>query len=857
MIPVELIRQKDYPAIVDWALALKEKDRLAVLKALQETDYHPLFSGEDAHDAFSLSKVVCARNYTEQKLFPIHWPKNQTKLHELLGSSNSSVHHALLTYFSHTAPDYLDSIIKDLLLATYTYPDFRLIWSFYQHGWIKFNEESFVNILFYAGRYMHNPRDDIAWLRENPQVIEKLIIPFPQYEVPVLLRSHFYQADNSPYGGILTEFWDEMFKQLMAENLLPRQLIKELLASLTNNFKKARLDWHIRLVNMFNPQKDEWIDNQQLLFSGLNASNNSVVNFVIQTIQTLYTHPEFDHSSFMQCFPVISGREKCDKSLLIALDIAETLAERYPQYRTTLAQNVSGTLIQRTEKLQLRTAELMLKYQPTQDVAALTEPWLGGLKHSVLALLQCDSPLDESHVIPMLQHEQVIVPENWDALLFQTGKMLENKEALDIELFYAGIIALQDELPAGYKKQLQPYYKKLHKKYLGSSILYSLRDFFQQWLNDEYASMPERYERRLPHLQNQNQLVLSRLRDNCHLTLLATPSHTPFYVSPRILVERLLAHERENYPVDVDDLIIACNRILPGEVTAEVKQQAFMLTGKYAQAVQYLLRITDDISATNDEFLPLWTQITRTRNTNGVFPQYESIAKEQASWPGIAQPFTCTYRILIDKNEYKTWYKLALNNRVPYYWERKSLHPYPGHYYYMSLCRDECCHWKDVLYYLSLVPNYPDSWLNFFIPATASGNEVDGFEECLYPLQYLLENQLRVHHAGWVYIAVCLLFEKKISRDLAAEYIQLAIQHNFVDSLYLSECIAYLLMYKYAPVNRFIEYLDNHNGDPAIRRFQKQILENCITLAGEKDLPTNYKKLIAYLNEFIIQGCER
>ncbi|MCV5283175.1 DUF6493 family protein, partial [Escherichia coli] len=88
--------------------------------------------------------------------------------------------------------------------------------------------------------------------------------------------------------------------------------------------------------------------------------------------------------------------------------------------------------------------------------------------------------------------------------------------------------------------------------------------------------------------------------DNCHLSLLATPSHTPFYVSPQILVERLLAHERENYPVDVDDLIVACNRILPGEVTEEVKQQALMLTGKYARAVHYMLGITDDISATND-----------------------------------------------------------------------------------------------------------------------------------------------------------------------------------------------------------------------------------------------------------------
>ena len=88
--------------------------------------------------------------------------------------------------------------------------------------------------------------------------------------------------------------------------------------------------------------------------------------------------------------------------------------------------------------------------------------------------------------------------------------------------------------------------------------------------------------------RTENQLVLARLRDNCHLTLLATPSHTPFYVSPQILVERLLAHERENYPVDLDDLIVACNRILPGEIIAEVKQQALMLTGKYAQAVQYL-----------------------------------------------------------------------------------------------------------------------------------------------------------------------------------------------------------------------------------------------------------------------------
>lgn len=65
-----------------------------------------------------------------------------------------------------------------------------------------------------------------------------------------------------------------------------------------------------------------------------------------------------------------------------------------------------------------------------------------------------------------------------------------------------------------------------------------------------------------------------------------------------------------------------------------------------------------------------------------------------------------------------------------------------------------------------------------YIPDTATGNEVDGFEECLYPMQFILDHQLRIYHSGWLYVAVCLLFEKKISRDLTFKYINLAISRN-------------------------------------------------------------------------------
>lgn len=174
-------------------------------------------------------------------MFPVSWPVKHTLLHMVSRSRYHAIHDALITYFTHCPPDYLDSVFEDCLRVPHTYPDIRLIWRWFQQGWITFNEAAFANVLFHFEMYTRNVQDEIIWLRENPQIIEKIILPFTQYDVPVLLLSHFHQADNTHHCGVVTEFWDEVFKQLFAENLLPRQLIKELLASLTNNVKKVAL----------------------------------------------------------------------------------------------------------------------------------------------------------------------------------------------------------------------------------------------------------------------------------------------------------------------------------------------------------------------------------------------------------------------------------------------------------------------------------------------------------------------------------------------------------------------------------------------------------------------------------------
>lgn len=849
MIPVELIRQQNFNAIVDWSLALTEDERINDLHELQKIDPRDaVFAGVNVQYALMLTKVVHTRSFNELKRFPALWPAKQTLLHSLLSSRNSVIHDALVRFYLCVSPDYLDRVVMETLSRPETGIDFRLLWRFHEHGWVAFDEGAFASALFHVEMFTRSVSDELSFLRDHPQVIKNVLLTFCQHDVPVLLRSKWLNSDGQHYCGIVTEFWDEIFAQLHRENRLPRCLITSLLASLILNFKKGRLDWHIRLIKLLDPGDDEWMACQNLLVAAFYASNPTVVNFAIQSMQKISQLEHFDHAAFMQHLQAITGREKCDKALLIALNIADMLTERFPQYRASLAQMVSGALIQSTEKIQLRAAELMLKYHTAKDIAPLVEPYLNGLKNSVTVLLQSAPPLPVVHTLPALDFMPVVVPESWDALLFHTGKMLAGREAIDIELFYAGVIARQDEIPADYKKQMQPYFKKLMKPYLSSTLLYSLRDFIHQWLTGTPASAPEIHERRFPHLLNQNRLVLERLRNRCRLSLLATPTHTPFYVSPQALVERLLAHEQSAYPVDVDDLIVACNRLLPGSIPANVKQQALMLQGDYARAVHYLLGMTDDISAANNALLPLWTQITRTRNAKGVYPQYQSLAADIAAWPAIVEPFHCAYRVIVDKGEHWTWYRLMLNNRTG--WRYEAAGPYADHYYYLSLNCDNCCSKADFLYCMSLVPHYVDIMLQYVIPGCATGNEVQEIEDCFYPLTFLLENQLRVHDGGWIYIAVCLLFEKKASRDLAADYIQLALQQGFIDQVYLSECIAYLLMHKFAPINRFIDYLDNHNGDPAVKAFQHQILTSCVNRAKDGDVPTNYKKLVAWHKEY-------
>ena len=110
-------------------------------------------------------------------------------------------------------------------------------------------------------------------------------------------------------------------------------------------------------------------------------------------------------------------------------------------------------------------------------------------------------------------------------------------------------------------------------------------------------------------------------------------------------------------------------------------------------------------------------------------------------------------------------------------------------------------------------------------------------------MSLLLQYNLSIYHGGWLMVATCLLSERKNLRDLATEYILLSLQKGETLT-YLAEAIGTLLAHKYAPIARFVEFLDIPTRDPKIKTFQKAIIQTYLSLAEKLDKkPTNHKKL--------------
>ena len=852
----KLITTHDLSALFSFCSNLADNDRLALLEEFQQSKWglkesfwdKGMFDLQPPNNSdyeFIIALFLLTRSVEEYQTLSIHkicgyyvassrFFSNSKALHILPKILQEEKYRFILDFYRALKPNEQEFI------------SFETYWTFYKAGEIPFDEALFTKNI------------TATYLRDDKKVrYTDLVLHDQEFHDKIFRRLHLYE--NQMFHD--AKPWEDFFVHLQRQGyVFDRKYIPELLESLLNPWKKPHLNWHCRWIEFLEPTTEELLACQQTLFALLSTGNTNLINFALKHIQQIANEKTFDFQSFADNFALCFTTQKIAKSQLIGLHILEKhykqQASTNPDYREQLAVlfTVPDT------KLQEKVATLLASYFSGEGLAEVVTPYQDYLKGKAQELLATLSPTPiqndnlSSQLTDCSPSEKSVrvgyvteleTPTTPEALLFLLGDCLRERTPQTIDIFFEGFNQLQDDFPADFKEQLAPYLKQLDKHWNGIASVPILRWFLQRWTSDKKKLSKEDEEfflSTLPYLYHKAQHLLENRKKKNRLPFLSTPTHAPFYIEAEALMDRLLQYEAQGENPDLHDLVVACNRLLFKEVSAATKEKAQQLKGAYAPAIQYYIGLTDEVQPT-EELLPLWTQITRIKHPKKEFVEFANTSAKD--FPTVVKPFMIDFWMKTRKQSDVTFHYLNLEDNWNNNFDMKQkATKYPFPYYNTGNSRKG---WgTDKLYQCSLNPHYPEAQILRYIASYAKGNESGDIDYMQTSMQVLLENHLPIYHSGWLFVAAALLFEKKPTRDMAAAYILEHLEYGTNLNL-LAQYIGKLLAEQYAPIARFVEFLDIPTRDPKVKAFQKSVVEAYLPLAEKLDKkPTNHKKLVTY-----------
>ncbi len=875
------IKALDFTAIRNICFALSEEERQELKSYFARKNFNFIFREvleKEKRYHFSNKElaiisytIMCVCNTLEEvrkiELFQNIEPYIKGNYYYFLSSLEDEV---LLDFVQSPQGAYMIEGIQLMYKDNPLEMSFQILWSVYKAGYIALNEGVFLQRMY-----------DLNWFKADEHLTKYLlkhpeaVVLFPS--VPTYIQDTIFT----------TEEWKKIYHTLNKKGYFTNKnaILHAFIEALLNPWKKNVLDMYCRWIETLEPSHQELLYNQHTLFALLSSDKTSVVNFVMKLIKEIACEKDFDFEAFADNFALCFATQKIAKSQLIGLSILENSYKKQapinPDYREQLA--VLFTVPD--AKLQEKVASILTTYFSGEGLAEVVAPYQDYLKGKAQELLPFESHNSSESSDPSYSNEPnslteeiaraARTPKTWDDLLFLIGDCIRERSPLVLDLFFEGLNQLQAQIPADYPEQVKPYLNQLlSNERVVTSLFYQ---FLDSWCsqspiplvyntNKEWEELQELYKEKkysqaekfnklreihvsankakkiFPFFFNKIACTLLKLKEKDTLPFISTPTHAPFYIEPLTFLERIIQYEKADKTPMQEDVIIGLNRLLPTEITEAQKQLALSLTGDYAPALQYYFEVSNTITITNATRV-LWGQVLRLKDIDGVFPELE--IPQKPNLQGLVRPFYLKYEVELTKINGVERNKIILEDN----WDKKhstySYYNELGANYYnvspMGKVIDE-----DIEYELSLNPRYIDGWLCKYLLTYTQGMDSESLSEATRVMSLLLEHHLPIYHGGWLMVATCLLAERKNLRDLAAEYILLSLQKGETLT-YLAEAIGTFLAHKYAPIARFVEFLDLPTRDPKIKAFQKAVVEAYLPLAEKQEKkPTNHKKLVAF-----------
>ena len=560
---------------------------------------------------------------------------------------------------------------------------FPVLWSLYENDFIPFEEDFLIEKLCDALFLMSKHKEIESFILKRPRIAKEIGEKLPSY---FLEKRHIYVTE---YEKLLDFGAKGFFKGT--------QVVPNFLEALLSPMKTYTANTYCCIIESCKPTAEELLPSQQTLFALLSSDKTSVINFAMKLIKQMADEKNFDFQAFADNFVLCFATPKIAKSQLIGLNILEKNYKQQPPTNPDYREQLAVLFTVPDMKLQEKVSSLLTAYFGGEGLAKVVAPYQDYLKGKAQDLLQSlpsSNSSENSENSPTARAARtsqtayaactsqpqktartltpILYPLTPEKLLFLLGDCLRERTAATIDLFFEGLVQLQDQLPENFKEQLAPYIAQLNGMYYFNVQLAALQLLLAGWLEDRPLESPEDWKKmntkvrrlntteeeplkqayvlhnvwylrdEIPYLLYKVRATLGKLKSGSKLPFLSTPTHAPFYIDAETLANRLLAYQTAGKEVDLDDLVVACNRLLLSTITPEAQEKVRSLSGKYAPALGYLFGLSDVVTPT-EELLPLWTQITRLKHPNKVFTEFETTAAKD--YLSAVKPFFLSYEI--------------------------------------------------------------------------------------------------------------------------------------------------------------------------------------------------------------------
>jgi len=362
--------------------------------------------------------------------------------------------------------------------------------------------------------------------------------------------------------------------------------------------------------------------------------------------------------------------------------------------------------------------------------------------------------------------------------------------------------------------------------------------------------------------------VQQKIDSNSTLPLLSFPSHKPYWVAPKVLLERVIAYQNTKEEIDAVDLAIAIAR-MPRENVAEAIPLLDKIEGELKPLLSFCLGVNDKVELDDTSLfskllatmgkttketgnLSLWAVAARTFYPNDTFPEFENTYLKEI--PFVVSPFKPKVEFKEKWNEW-TNYQTKEKERTPSWYELKFDLPnyskIPNYLLYSQDVYKRSNTWDyninyagNTYFWHSLTPQNSDALALTLLHncniADGAKPELKGF------LDVINRPEFRFSDISLLLYACCFFQEKKDLRLMASEVLMHLIEKQAINIELFAQKIAYLTTEKYGVFLRLADGLIAiKDVSPLHNNALLKLLNSFFANLDLKDkLPTNFKKII-------------